>query len=164
MSACSGCWPAWNFSSGRSGLTWASTPAGKTRPLSRRSASFPKRDPMSETTTRRLQDLRRLPFVDLLWQGLLSNPTRYLSLVDQGMVALCRFAAIVVFARLLSPDEFGAIALAMSIAILFVGFARATFSLPFAAFCSDHRRLAEDGSKWFTFILFLVAISRPGTE
>jgi O-antigen/teichoic acid export membrane protein len=44
----------------------------------------------------------------------------------------------------------------MSIAILFVGFARATFTLPFAAFCADRRQVAEDGAKWFAFSLFLV--------
>jgi O-antigen/teichoic acid export membrane protein len=47
----------------------------------------------------------------------------------------------------------------MSVAILFVGFARASFTLPFAAFCSDHVQLADDGAKWLAFSLFLVTIS-----
>jgi O-antigen/teichoic acid export membrane protein len=107
----------------------------------------------------RLRDIGRWPIARPLRRSLQTNPGRYLSLVDQGMVALCRFSAIVIFARLLSPDEFGGIALAMSIAILFVGVARATFTLPFAAFCSDHRQLADDAAKWFTFCMFLVTVA-----
>jgi O-antigen/teichoic acid export membrane protein len=107
----------------------------------------------------RLRHIRQWPIARPLRNVIRSNPGRYLSLVDQGMVAICRFAAIVIFARLLSPDEFGAIVLAMSVAILFFGFARATFTLPFAAFCSDHGRMAADSAKWFTFSLFLIAIA-----
>jgi PST family polysaccharide transporter len=117
----------------------------------------PKRDLVSELTPQfRLRDVHRWPIPRRLRQALLSNPGRYLSLIDQGMVALCRFAAIIIFARLLSPHQFGAIALAMSVAILFVGFVRATFTLPFAAFCADRRQVADDGAKWFAFSLFLV--------
>jgi succinoglycan exporter len=94
-----------------------------------------------------------------LVQWIVASPDRYLSLADQGLVAICRFVAIVVFARLLSAEEFGAIALAISIAYLFVGFARATFALPFAAFCSERQQLADHGSKWFAFGLLLVAVA-----
>lgn len=97
--------------------------------------------------------------VQPLRQLFLANPDRYLSIIDQGMVAVCRFAAVVIFARLLSHDEFGIVSLAISVSILFVGFARASFTLPFAAFCADRKELAEGGARWFAFILFLVVMA-----
>jgi O-antigen/teichoic acid export membrane protein len=112
-----------------------------------------------EASPQRWRQVHHWPIARPLLQQVRSNPDRYLSLVDQGLVALCRFVAIVVFARALSHDEFGVVSLAISISILFVGFARASFTLPFAAFCADHRQLTDDGARWFAFSLFLVAIS-----
>jgi O-antigen/teichoic acid export membrane protein len=100
---------------------------------------------------------RRWPAAIAATRRVLAEPGRYLILIDQGVLAVCRFAAIVIFARLLSTEEFGAIAVAISVAYLCVGFARATFALPFAAFCSDHNKMAEGAHQWLAFGLFLIA-------
>lgn len=87
------------------------------------------------------------------------NVDRHLSLLDQGITSVARFAAIVLFARALTPPAFDVVALAISVTYIAIGFSRAAFALPFAAFCSTSEKLEVDGAAWFAFGLVLVAIS-----
>jgi O-antigen/teichoic acid export membrane protein len=84
------------------------------------------------------------------------GPDRLVSLLDQTVTAAFRFATILVFARLLSKDDFGVVAIAISTSFLFVGLGRGAFGLPFATFCANEKTLEKDGVNWFGIIVLMV--------
>jgi O-antigen/teichoic acid export membrane protein len=83
---------------------------------------------------------------------------RIFSLLEQGIISVTNFTALIVLARLLTKDEFGIFALAFTIAIFVQGFQRAMISLPLVTFNPVIALLRKELSHW-TCLLWLLSIT-----
>ena len=78
----------------------------------------------------------------------LGRADRATALLDQGLLAAARFAAMLVFARIMSTDLFGAFALAVSISFILNNIQRAVIVLPFIVSCQRPQDVARAVREW----------------
>ena len=71
------------------------------------------------------------------------------AMADQGGLALIRLAGLLVFARIMSKEDFGAFALMVSMSFLLNNAQRSLVILPFIISCKTPENLERDGADWF---------------
>lgn len=79
----------------------------------------------------------------------------FAGLVDQGVVALCRFLFVVIFARHLESEEFGVLALVITGSYFLMYLQRALVSVPFVNNCVTEELLNDAGPEWVFLNLVL---------
>ena len=86
---------------------------------------------------------------------------RPIALVDQGLLAVARFAAMLVFGRIFPADVFGTLALAVTLSYISVGFNRSLVVLPFVFDSCSEEKTKSNGPVWLagTLIVALVLIA-----
>ncbi len=83
---------------------------------------------------------------------------RAVALVDQGLLAITRFIAMVVFARTFQQDVFGEIALAVTMSYVAVGLNRAIVVLPFVFESGSFELAKKNSPKWMTGTLIVAFV------
>jgi O-antigen/teichoic acid export membrane protein len=83
---------------------------------------------------------------------------RAVALVDQGLLAITRFIAMVVFARTFRQDVFGEIALAVTMSYISVGLNRAIVVLPFVFESGSFELAKKNSPKWLTGTLIVALV------
>lgn len=83
---------------------------------------------------------------------------RVVGLVDQGMLAVTRFGAMLLFARLLETDDFASFALLVSISFILSNFQNSITVLPFIVSCPTVEMVKKDGDLWFWLDVVLAIV------
>lgn len=82
---------------------------------------------------------------------------RAIALFDQGALGLARIIALVLFARIMPTEQFGAFALVLSIGFMASTLQRAVVVLPFIMACREPENAAEAARAW-SWIALLTAL------
>lgn len=80
---------------------------------------------------------------------------RILPLLEQGIISVTNFIALIIMARLLTKDEFGIFTLAFTFATFAQGFQRAMISLPLVTFNPIIKLLRRELPNWTCLLLLL---------
>ena len=91
-------------------------------------------------------------------QLLRRNSDRLVGLVDQGLLAVSRVCALLIFARILTKDDFGTFALMVSISFLLNNLQRSLAILPFIVSCPTVEDVRKHGNQWLWIDLILAAL------
>jgi O-antigen/teichoic acid export membrane protein len=80
------------------------------------------------------------------------------ALIDQASMAITRLGGLLVFARLMSIDAFGALALVVSISFMLNNAQRSLVILPYILACKNSKTPEAEGAAWFWIDLIVSAV------